>query len=186
MAKTDNLLLKHASGTIGKMITISAKRSGATILGAHRKPSTVPLTPAQLEVQERFKKAKNYAKAVLANPDQKAAYKAVAGPDQSAYNMAMRDAFKAPEIHEVDFSGYHGLPGDGIYIQATDDFKVASVSVSIVTAAGALVEEGAAVLQANGDWLYTTTVANNNLPGTEISATARDLPANQTTKAVVV
>lgn len=188
MAKsTDNILLRGASGTIADMLTLTKKRSGAIILGKKRGTSAVPASEAQLNIQRRFKRSIQYAKAAILDPIVKAAYEAFAGPDQSAYNMALRDAFKPPVVESVTTEAYKGVVGDTILIRALDDFKVAAVKISIRTAAGAIVEQGNAVLQPNAlDWLYTATAENAALAGTVITATAVDTPGNETPKEVVL
>ncbi|MBW8688171.1 hypothetical protein [Chitinophaga rhizophila] len=180
---TDNVLLKGASGTIGDQITITRRKSGKTIMGKKRRSSDLPPTDKQLVIQQRFKAAIQYAKAVLADPVKKAMYAAFAGPDQSAYNMAMRDAFKAPVVDSIDTTNYQGRTGNPVIIQASDDFKVTTVKVIIRTNAGAVIEEGEATLQDNGlDWLYTATVNNASLTGSVITAVAVDTPGNETSR----
>lgn len=188
MAKTtDNILLRGASGTIADMLTLTKKRSGAIILGKKRGSSSVPPSETQLEGRRRFKRSIQYAKAAILDPVTKAAYQAFAGPDQSAFNMAFRDAFKPPVVEKITADSYKGVVGDTILIGALDDFKVTAVKVSIRTAAGAIVEQGNAVLQPNAlDWLYTATAENAALAGTVITAIAVDTPGNETPKEVVL
>lgn len=188
MAKsTDNIVLKGASGTIADMLTLTKKRSGAIILGKKRGASSVPPTNPQLEGRRRFKLSIQYAKAAILDPVMKAAYQALAGPDQSAFNMAFKDAFKPPVVESITTNSYQGAVGGTLLVRALDDFKVAAVTVSIRTAAGAIVEEGNAVLQSNTmDWLYTATAANAALAGTVITAIAVDTPGNETPKEVVL
>lgn len=150
-------------------------------IGKHRGPSSKPPTAAQLEVRGRFNQGVAYAKAVMKDPALKALYAAAAKGDQSAYNVAVKDAYKAPEITKISTDLYTGQPGSTVTVRAIDDFKVASVRVQIYTAIGDLVEQGEAVLQVNGlDWLYTATVVNDPVQGCRIRAVAKDLPANET------
>lgn len=187
MAKSDNLILKDSSGSLGKMVTITRKRSGTILLGKHRGESTTPPTEKQLEVQNRFKNAIVYGKAVMNNPELKAQYEAAAKKDQSAYNVAVRDAFKPPEITGINTGLYTGEIGSKITVRAIDDFKVASVRVKITNAAGAVVEQGEAVQQSNGlDWVYVVTVVNDEVQGSRIVASAADLPANEAVLDVVM
>ncbi|WPQ63396.1 hypothetical protein SIO70_00780 [Chitinophaga sancti] len=187
MAKSENIILKEASGSVGKMLTITKKRSGTTLLGKHRGASKVPPTEKQQEVQSRFKMAIVYAKAVMQDPDLKGQYEAAAKKDQSAYNLAVRDAYKAPEISSITTHLYTGAIGSKITVRAIDDFKVASVRVKITTAAGVVIEQGDAVLQGNGlDWVYTATALNDELQGSIIAASALDLPANETVLEVMM
>ena len=184
MARSNNNpLTKGASGTIADLLTFRTRRSGNVVMSAKRGASSVPATADQLAIQRRFKRGVIYAKSVLKEPTLKAYYTTLAGPDQSAYNMALKDYMRPPVIETIDVSDYHGVAGDPILILAYDDFKVATVRVSIRNAAGAIVEQGNAVLQLNGlDWVYTATVENVVLAGTFITVIAVDTPGNESTK----
>lgn len=184
MAKSNAMIWFETSGSVGKELTITKKRSGSIQIGKHRRANTVDPTEKQLDVQGKFKTGTIYAKAVMGDPAlfplyQEAARKA--NKDQSAYNLALRDAFKAPEIKSISAAQYTGAIGSTITVRAVDDFKVASVKVSITNAAGMVIEQGDALLQANGlDWLYTATLQNDGVQGSMISVSAKDLPANET------
>lgn len=181
MAKSNNIILKESSGSIGKTLTVTRRKSGSIHIGKHRGGNTTPPTEKQLEVQSKFKEGIIYGRAVLADPVLKAMYAAAAKGDQSAYNVAVRDAFKAPEITRINTELYTGQPGSTITVRAVDDFKVASVKVTIYAANGDVVEQGDAVLEGNGlDWLYTAKVVNAALAGCRVRGVAKDLPANET------
>ncbi|SFW90575.1 hypothetical protein SAMN05661012_06638 [Chitinophaga sancti] len=187
MAKSDNLILKDSSGSLGKMLTITRKRSGTILLGKHRGGSTTPPTEKQQEVQNRFKNAIVYGKAVMNDPELKAEYEKAAKKDQSAYNVAVRDAFKAPEIQGINTGLYTGEIGSKITVRAFDDFKVAGVRVKITNAGGVVLEQGDALQQSNGlDWLYTASVLNDGVQGSRVVASAVDLPGNETVMEVVI
>lgn len=187
MARSESIVLRESSGSIGKELTITKKKSGRIQLGKHRGASKVPATDKQLDVQRRFKMGTLYAKAVMKDPDLKAQYQAAAKHDQSAYNLALRDAYKAPEITGITTADYTGGIGSTITVRALDDFKVAGVKVKITSAAGIVVEQGEALLQANElDWVYTATVDNAAVQGCTVRVAARDLPANETVEEVVL
>jgi tRNA(Phe) wybutosine-synthesizing methylase Tyw3 len=182
----NNIFMTGLSGTVGRQMTLSQKK-GDTIVGKKRGASSIPATDNQLDIQDRFKIASKYALAAIQNPVIKAAYAAAAKNNQSAYNVALADAFKAPEIKSISTTAYHGLVGDIITIRAVDDFKVETVQVVITTAAGVFVEQGNAVLTDNGlDWKYTATSLNGAAAGSKIRVTAKDLPANETVMEAVV
>lgn len=101
--------------------------------------------------------------------------------------MATADAFNQPTVDSITTTNYHGVVGDEIIARAEDDFKVTGVKVSIQSAAGALLEQGDAVMQENTiDWLYKATQANAALPGSKITAVASDLPGNNTSLTVTL
>ena len=168
------------SGTVAKQLTFR-QWAGRTIVGKKRGPSAVPPTDEFLARQAKFKSSIAYAKGAIKDPAVKALYKAAAKLGYSAFNVAMADAYLAPTVNSINTGNYHGAAGDTIIVNATDDFKVKGVTVSIHTAAGDLVEEGIAVMQINEtDWLYTATQANAALAGSKITAVASDLPGNST------
>jgi hypothetical protein len=179
MAKSkDNIVTKGFSGTIDRTLTFR-QRAGKTIVGKLRRASSVAATDKMLAVRAKFKSSVAYAKKAIKNLVTKALYQAGIKVGQSAYNVAVADAFNPPKVESIQATGYHGAVGDTITVQATDDFKVATVSVSVQNAAGNLVEQGNAVMQVNElDWLYTITQANAALAGSKITATATDLPGN--------
>ncbi|SHN39898.1 hypothetical protein [Chitinophaga sp. CF418] len=178
----NNLLLAQVSGTIGKQLTVT-QRAGQVILGKAKakKGKRYKFSSKQLDVQSRFTDATDYAAQVKADPDMVAAYMAVAKPGQNANNLAIKDFYNAPEIHELRTKEYTGKAGQKIWVRATDDFRVYQVVIGIYTAAGTLVEEGNALQGRNGiEWVYTTRKDNPGYQGGKVQAMAEDLPGNQT------
>lgn len=185
-ASIDNLFTDKARGSARNM-TIRQRKSGKQIISRRRGPSELPPTDKQKAVSERFMQSITYAKSVLANEEKLALYQAAVQPDQSAYGLAVRDAYKAPKVHSITKTEYTGQAGEVIVVRATDDFKVASVRVFIYSADGQLLEKGDGIAQENNlDWIYTITLNNTSLPGTKIVATATDLPGNEGTLEVTL
>ena len=81
-----------------------------------------------------------YAKAVMTDVDKKNQYAAIAPPGTTAFNMAVADYLKLPEITEVDGAAYTGLVGSKIRIRALDNFKITQVAVVIKKADNTIVE----------------------------------------------
>lgn len=170
-------------GLSGKIYQLVFKQWFGRTVVAKRPRKFTTVTSNQLNIREAFKSAAIYAKAAITDAALKLAYKAKAKPGQTAYNMAFADFFHAPEIGEIDSSGYNGQVGSTLIAQATDDFKVKSVKVSIEKANGSLIEEGLASLLPDGlNWMYVSTVANNTTAGTKISFTATDMPGHSISK----
>jgi hypothetical protein len=176
----ENLLVRGARGNVGKQF-VYKKHGDNTIIA--RMPSinkdVVP-TEKQLEKRELFSEAAIYAKGAMSSADLKKEYEKKATPGKTAFNIAFRDYLKAPVVKKIDTSNYKGTIGSVIVVNAKDDFRVASVQVSIHSAAGVLVEQGNAVLDPikRSLWNYTATQNNAALAGSVISATAQDLPGN--------
>jgi len=108
-------------------------------------------------------------------------------PGTSAYNLALADYCKAPEISLIDADNYQGQIGEQIRVRAIDNFGFTEVKVSIYDAADLLVESGLAIQSANSvDWIYHATTLNSNLAGTKITAQAKDTPGNTTLKTITI
>ncbi len=182
----DNIVTKGFSGTIDRTLTFR-QRAGKTFVGKLRRASSLAASEKMLAVRAKFATSIDYATKAIKVAETKALYQAGAKAGQSAFNVAVADAFNAPEIGDISTTGYHGAVGDEITVRATDDFKVAAVTVSIHNAAGDLLEQGAAVMQESTiDWLYKATAANTAVAGSKITAVASDLPGNNTSKEVTL
>ena len=171
----DNILLQLVRGSLGNQITIY-ERNGQVIMAKKRGPSRKKPTQKQLEARYKMKVAAAYANVILQDPELKAYYMSKSGPGQNAYNMAVKDAYKSPEVQNIQ------LEDATVVVTAKDEFRVAEVKVSVTDAAGNIQETGAAVLGRNGvDWYYQA----GSLPaGGKVVIVAVDLPGNETVKEV--
>jgi hypothetical protein len=123
--------------------------------------------------------ATKWAKNVLADPVQLAAYNAMAKNGKTAFMLAVTDFLKPPRISEIVCSGYNGHVGDKILVSAIDDFNVKEVSLNITDSSGNMIEEGQC--QPDGTdmyWQYTATVEVSSLSGVVITAVAKDNPGH--------
>lgn len=179
-SSTNNDLTFGLRGKIGKMM-VFRQFFGKTIASRQPEKKERIATPEQELNKERFQEAVIYAKNALLNESIRAAYLAVTRPGQTAFNMAFADYFKAPVLSLADTGQYTGQPAEKIRVRAIDDFMVETVSVRITQADGTLVEQGQAQVTTNGlDWEYTTTLLNDELPGSKILFSASDIPGNTT------
>lgn len=179
MAESKNNIVTHGlSGKVGNMLVFS-QRNGKTIVSKVPKERTGEATAKQKEQIAKFQQAIIYAKSAMQDPDAKAMYQASANSSKgiSAYNIAVADLLKAPQIDEIDLSNYAGKIGDTISTKVTDDFMVVSVKVIISNADGSLVEQGNATQQGT-KWVYTATATNTDLDGDKIIIQAGDIPDN--------
>jgi len=178
---TQNALVKGARGNVGKQFVYKKRGKNTHIALMPTIDKTAVPTEKQVQVRDKFADASAYATGAMASPELKAEYDRKAPSGKTGHNLAFRDALKAPEVKGIDPGKYAGLPGAFIEIKAKDDFRVASVFVSIRTATGVLVEEGNAILNPihRNRWGYTTVKENPLLAGSSISATARDIPGNE-------
>ena len=181
MAKiNDNLLVRGARGNVGKQFVYKRRGDNTHIARMPKvKKDAIP-TAAQEEHRELFAAASLYATGAISNPALKLEYQEKAGPGETAFNVALRDYLKSPQVKKIDASKYDGTIGSILSINARDDFRVADVKVSIHDATGFLVEEGNAVLSPldRNKWIYTATQENTVFAGTRITVIASDLPGN--------
>ena len=174
-------LVFGACGRIGDML-VFRQRGNKTYISKRPKKREAN-SVKQLAAQERFREAAAYAKAVLDDEVKKALYEAKASPLQSAFNLALADYLKAPQIRSVEYATYTGQVGSTISIRATDDFKVDKVTVSIKNSSDVEIESGLAVLSSNGlDWVYTAKTLNADVSGSTLIVGTSDIPGNLTTE----
>ncbi|WP_440135613.1 hypothetical protein, partial [Chitinophaga sancti] len=168
----DSVLFQLVRGSLGNEITIY-ERNGQIIMAKKRSPSNKKPTQKQLEARYKMKIAAAYAKEILKDPELKAYYKSLTGPGQNAYNMAVKDAYNAPEIQDIR------LEDAQVVVRAKNEFRVAEVEVKVLDKEGEIVERGRAVLGRNGiDWYYQV---NTVPPQGKVIVVAVDLPGNETT-----
>jgi hypothetical protein len=178
--------MKGTRGMFGNQVVFKIRKgkqfvSAPPNFNENRKP-----TPNQRAAQERFKRASEYATEAIQDESTKKAYQKVAGKRQTAQNMAFRDAYNPPEIFSIISQGYTGVPGNIIVVHAVDDFKVTRVNVSIYSSNNVLIETGEASTNKHGMlWVYSTSVANENVAGCVIKVSAYDVPENESKMEVV-
>ena len=173
----DNILLKLVRGTLGKQLTIY-ERNGQIIMATKRGPSKKKPTQKQLEARLKMSIASARAQRALADPEVKAYYASLAGPGQNAYNIAVKDAYRSPEIQSIR------LEEEEVVVTAKNEFRVAEVEVTVVDADGVVKERGKAILAWNGvDWHYKATA----LPaGGKVIVDVVSLPERQTVKELLL
>ncbi|QHS61874.1 hypothetical protein [Chitinophaga agri] len=173
----DNILLQLVRGSIGKQITIY-ERNGQIIMAKKRRPSNKKPTQKQLEARHKMRIAADLARDMMNDPQIKAYYASLAGPGQNAYNMAVKDAYRSPEVQNIR------LEDTDIVVTAKDEFRVAEVKVQVLDTDGVVTEGGPAVLGRNGvDWYYKAA----SLPaGGRVIVVAADLPGKETVKELLL
>jgi hypothetical protein len=176
----ENLLVRGARGNVGKQFVYKKRGNNTTIARMPTVNKDAVPTEKQAQKRELFSDAAIYANGVINSADLKAEYVKKLSPGQTAFNLAVRDFLKPPVVKKIDATNYKGTTGSVIVVNAKDDFRVASVQVSIHSAAGVLLEQGNAVLDPikRSLWNYTATQNNAAVTGSVISATATDLPGN--------
>ena len=165
--------MRGASGALGDELVFK-QRAGKTIISLPPVPTTKAPSPAQLAVQERFRAAIAYAKSAIADPDKKGLYTLLAPAGASGFNVAFSDFFKAPEITQVDMA-------DGVIaVYAKDNVSVVSVTVTLLTATGEVLESGMAGSGATPESPWTYAIVNGSQTATTVRIEVSDLPGNVT------
>ena len=185
MAKSkDNVVMQGASGKIGRNLVFRQKGDQTIIARRPRETATGrPISDDQLKVQERFLDASLYAKKAIKYEDLKAAYKAKATINQTAYNVAFKDFFTPPTVRRLNDVGYSGQAGEEITFMVRDIMRVTEIEVEILDSSEMLIETGMAVPidDDNLEWRYITTVENPNYAESVYRITMLDTPRNITT-----
>ncbi|UPK71801.1 hypothetical protein [Chitinophaga filiformis] len=180
----ENPMMNGVTGTIGNLTF--ATRKGQTISFPKRGPNKKPPTEEQVAVQLNFERFAAYAQEAVADPVTKLMYAKAAKKGQTAFNVAFRDAARPPRIPQIDTRKYRGLVNDVIKFLVKDVVPVESVTVRILSAAGAELEQGDAARSTGNYWSYKATVANPAVFGTRVLVTATDLPGNVTEAEFVI
>lgn len=117
---------------------------------------------------ERFQEASAYARwASRTQPIY--AELAAATVMRTAYNFALSDWFRAPEIHRIE------RQAGRIRVQASDNIQVVRVQVKLLDGEGSILETGEAVHVGGECWEYASQAE-----GKTVIAEARDFPGNLT------
>ena len=189
MKKTNRtaINLEHILELIAKQKVIKTRNGKMYLSNKPRiRKDRVP-TKNQKMAQEKFKRCSIYAQRANRDEDTRKKYKAMAAENQSAYNVAFRDAYHSPEVKSIITDGYQGRVGDIVIIEAIDDFKVISVKVEIYDAKNKLLENGDAVIDPEGsNWIYYLEKENGNVDGFKIKAIAFDIPGNEGTMEIIL
>jgi hypothetical protein len=93
MALSNNPLLKHARGKLGKVIVFKSYSYG-TVISNYPDMSKVKSSEKQLQQKSRFRNAVRYAKAVLADEKKKAEFKAKVPVGRSVFHAAIKEFLK--------------------------------------------------------------------------------------------
>lgn len=174
-----NLLTKGLRGQLGKTL-VFRKVGDRTIVATSPSTGANP-TEQQKTHRERFQRAVAAARTSMSNPTAKSRYEheAKRKGQPNAYNVAIADFFRAPEIKDIDLAGYQAVEGNKINIIVTDNVLVSDVRIEIIKPDGTPVESGVAVQQGDGSlWVYTAKMTNPDFPGGKLTVKAYDFAGN--------
>ncbi|GAO45494.1 hypothetical protein FPE01S_05_01890 [Flavihumibacter petaseus NBRC 106054] len=171
-----------ASGSIDNYYT--RQHRGKTLLC--RKPTSKDGWKAkggQIENREKLKAANAYANRVLQNPELLATYEGLLKKYENVQNIAVRDAWRSPEILDLAFEHNNTAKRLTVTVIAIDDTKVVSVEVLLMDCIDQVLLHGQAVRHPynHNKWIFEAdNVAALPEHGT-IEVIACDLPGNKAT-----
>lgn len=178
---SDNPLLIGATGKFANVFVY--RRVRGKVIMAKKPRASADVSEKQRAARKTFGKATGYAKHQLKNPEGKRLYaEGINLKKHSAYLVAISDYLNAPTVDSVDLTAYTGAVGQRILIDASDDFRVAAVSVAIQGPDGVEIEAGAAKApeELSDKWSYVTTAANAAVAGSKVLVRVSDVAGNVT------
>jgi len=180
MINESNILTMGFRGRIGNLVF---RRWGTkTVVSSAPDTSHIRWSKAQKENRERFRDAMAWAKTAMSDPEMRKYYSKMAKGMQTAWNVAVADYMKKPEVTEIDVCHYKGQKGNTVRVKARDNYRVVAVLVAITDAQGFEVESGPAGKMQNGsDWIYKATRTNLNWQQGRIVVRVSDSPGNVVT-----
>ncbi|UYQ95003.1 hypothetical protein MKQ68_07835 [Chitinophaga horti] len=171
-----NAICSGARGKFGKQI-VSYFRYGRQIIAKAPRKRPGRGTDAQERTKANFRDGAVWSARVRKSQELHAIYKAGRHGALNAHNLAISDFLQAPVIHHVEI-------GDtGIVVTATDNFRVAGVTVQLYNRNGQLIESGKALASGNDTWLYEPV--KEQLDGCRIVVSVKDLPGNEAVREMV-
>lgn len=158
---TENSLTRTYRGKFGKDFVLR-NRGDVSIMAKTPKKSSKAPADSQLAIRRKLKNlaGSRWAKEALKDPETLAFYQSIAQGMKTSYVMALSDYMHTPTVDDIDVAKYKGNVGDKIMVVATDNIKVRSVTVTINSAKGELIETGPCTEDLSADaWCYNATAA---------------------------
>ncbi len=181
MKSKGNLVVKYASGGVGKQLIAKTWKGRPYLASYPYYPDDRKFSEKQLDHQMRFRRATSYAKGTIDQKLVPEAYERIADRKRlTVYNVAIKDFFSPPDIFSIGMEEYTGKKGEEIVVEALDDVEVTSVHI-VLRRDDEIIEEGDAVQDKYNvaAWRYKTQ-KENGVEGTVVEAYAKDLPGNVT------
>ena len=164
MVIANNALWKGARGSLDGLVFQSV--DGKVIVRTKPEYKKVPVekqSRRQRQTRRNFRDAAAYAISVTRwNPEKKAYYakKAKIIGVRSAYSAAISDYMRGLTIESVDTRRYNGKVDGQIKVTVRKkDFAAKEVNVTFKTMTGEVIEQGKAIMELNGGWVYRNLVA---------------------------
>jgi hypothetical protein len=163
MVIANNALWKGARGSLDEFVFQTV--GDQVIVRSKPRKRKVPVwkqSERQQRTRQNFKDAAVYARSVTHRGAEKRAYymkKAKAIGVRSAYSAAISDYMRGLTIEDVDTRRYSGKVGGQVKVTVRKkDFAAKEVHVIFKTMDGEVIEQGKAVMEVNGAWVYKNLV----------------------------
>lgn len=142
---------------------------GETVVsGMPSPPKKTDESIRQRETRERFRKATEFAHAMMRDAARKKYYakKAKQGKVKlpNAYTAAIADYMRKTDVASVNLESYTGNVGGRVVIKAErQDFGISEMVVTVMTKGGQAIETGKAVQYGSGAWIYKNKVKTDGV-----------------------
>lgn len=133
----------------------------------------------------KFRQAVRAAALALSDSEIQSMYARIATGTCSANSMYIKDYFHPAVISGADVSGYEGQRGFRFRITVENIVPVRTVTVSIVSGTGQILESGpAGPAKLDDEWVYETESFIPDLNGAMLQVTAVDYPGHSATRSI--
>src|ERR1700754_843042 len=111
---SENLLVREARGNVGKQFVYRKRGTKTHIVKMPKVNKNRLATEDEVKRRKLFSSAALYAKGAMLSPPLKKEYQKKTDGDNTAFNIAMRDYIKPPEVSFIDLDTYNGTVGSTI------------------------------------------------------------------------
>ena len=136
---TGNVIDRLVHGAFGKQC-IFRVRNKKTFMYPYPDYSKVRWSRLQKANRRRFRDAMTWARCAMNDAEKRKFYQHIARNGQSAWNAAVADYMKKPQIDFIDAGEYSGRAGQAIRVKARDNYMIKTILITIINVLGVEVE----------------------------------------------
>lgn len=175
----DNAITRGLIGTLGNIYFRNI--NGKTYM-SKMPVRTCPRSKKQKQSSRKFKKAANYAKATLFNPELNEVYRKAAKGVRNWYTLAICDYMQPPKIDLIAVFPSGLAQPSHIYITIKNVVKVQEVRVTVTDVDGFIIASGQAeATSRKNDWVFRKFIPEAESRGFMVTVAATDLAGNKGT-----
>jgi hypothetical protein len=175
----NNPLTKGASGMIGKTVVFRSWNGKTYMYNRPSKPKKQ--SALQKENRTKFSRAVAFSRKMMAIPEKKAEYAAVAKRENlpNAYTAAVTEYMRKPEIVDIDTSNTDEIK----VVAKKKGFEIQEVEVIMIDESGVVVDEGKAEKGLGDEWIFRT-ISSRKIVSTKTIVKVRDKVNNEVIKEI--